>query len=228
MESRSLSVRMANNARVSTVCYTSLLPHSSISSHHHEPVKFKVKDREHTLGVVSLPLSDLSNHRNKVWLPLQPHKRSHEASGELQVGCWVTSYHTREAASPGTSHASSQEELLKSKISRGPFSFHRRSPSWSRTRPERHSMYEKPSSTHGHSGAGTEEEQRMLRSFQSDTNLRSGGEEEPEEQREISKSSTDHSLADNASSTVDLSAPGTCTVRVHVCVSALPGRVSVK
>ena len=210
------------------MCYVSLLSCSSISSHHHEPVKFKVKDREHTLGVVSLTLSDLSNHRNKVWLPLQPHKRSHEAYGELQVGCWVTSYHSRDAVSPGTSRASSQEELLKSKVSRGPFSFHRHSPSWSRARPERHSMYEKPSSTHGYQGAGTEGEQRTLRSFQSDTNLRSGGEEEPEEQREISKSSTDHSLADNASSMVDQLTNARGSVGIPECLSVLPDRRSVK
>ena len=152
-----------------------------MSSHHQELVKFKVKNKEHTLGVVSLSLTDLSNQRNRIWLPLQPHKKGHEVHGELQVGCWVTSYQTHDSEPPGASHAGSQEELLKAKINRRPFSFHHRSSSWSRKWPQRHSMHENVSNYAEQSG-GFEAEQNPLQSFQSDTNLRSGGQEEGEQE----------------------------------------------
>ena len=157
-----------------------------VSSHRQEPVKFKVKNKEHTLGVVSVSLTDLSNQRNRFWLPLQPHKKGHEVHGELQVGCWVTSYQTHDSESPNTSHVGSQEELLKVKINRRPFSFHHRSSSWSRKRPQRHSMHENMSNYAEQSG-GFETERKTLQIFQSDTNLHSEGEEEGEQ--ELCKSS---------------------------------------
>lgn len=62
---------------------------SSISSHFHEPIRFKVRDKEHTLGSVSVPIAGLTGSPNKQWLPLQPHKRSSDAHGSVLVGCWV-------------------------------------------------------------------------------------------------------------------------------------------
>ena len=50
-----------------------------------------MKDKEHTLGSVTVPLSGLGNSPNKFWLPLQPHKRASEAHGSLQLSCWVRS-----------------------------------------------------------------------------------------------------------------------------------------
>lgn len=105
---------------------------SPISSHFQEPVRFKVKDREHTLGSVSIPLSELSNSPNRLWLPIQPHKRAIEPHGSLQVGCWVTSYHPCERAPPAT-----QEDVRNF---HGPFG---RSPSLNRSNQQRHSIHEK-------------------------------------------------------------------------------------
>ena len=50
-----------------------------------------MKDKEHTLGSVTVPLLGLGKSRNKFWLPLQPHKRASEAHGSLQLSCWVSS-----------------------------------------------------------------------------------------------------------------------------------------
>jgi hypothetical protein len=60
----------------------------SVSSHSHEPIKFKVKEREHTLGTIAVPVAGLSRSRDKSWFPLQPHKRASEAHGSLQLSCW--------------------------------------------------------------------------------------------------------------------------------------------
>lgn len=147
---------------------------SHISSHFQEPIRFKVKDREHTLGSVSIPLSELSNSPNRLWLPLQPHKRASEAHGSLQVGCWVTSYHPCERALPAT------QEDVRVRNSYGPFG---RSPSLSRSNPQRHSMHEKPSSE--------AIKKDGLCTFPSDNNLR--GEEVGED--EARGTSANHSPA---------------------------------
>ena len=62
-----------------------------VSGHFHEPIRFKVKDKEHTLGSVTVPISGLGNSPNKFWLPLQPHKRASDVHGSLQLSCWITS-----------------------------------------------------------------------------------------------------------------------------------------
>lgn len=62
----------------------------SISGHFHEPIRFKVKDKEHTLGLVTVPIAGLGSSPSKFWLPLQPHKRASEVHGSLQLSCWVT------------------------------------------------------------------------------------------------------------------------------------------
>ena len=48
-----------------------------------------MKDREHTLGSVTVALAGLKSSPERLWLPLQPHKRAHEAHGSLQLSCWV-------------------------------------------------------------------------------------------------------------------------------------------
>ena len=63
----------------------------SICSHFNEPIRFKVKDKEHTLGSVTVPIAGLGSSPSKIWLPLQPHKRASEVHGSLQLGCWVAS-----------------------------------------------------------------------------------------------------------------------------------------
>lgn len=115
------------------------------------------------MGSVFIPLSELSNSPNRLWLPIQPHKRASEAHGSLQVGCWVTSYQPCERALPAT------QEDVRIRNSSGPFG---RSPSLSRSNPQRHSMHEKSS--------GEAIRQDGLGTFPSDTNLRGAevGEEE--------------------------------------------------
>ena len=192
---------------------------SSIPSHSQEPVKFKVKDRDHTLGSVALALAELPGSRNRLWLPLQPYKRAHEAHGSLQVGCWAVSYHQRERAATGSVQTSPQEDA-RPRGSRGPFGFHRHSSSWTRSTPHRHSMYEKPL---GMVVAGGRV-QDGLRSFQSDTNLRGAGEEEEEEGAQV-KSSTDHSQTDITSSTVSNTQCVCFTRRLGVpCTLLTPSR----
>jgi hypothetical protein len=78
----------------------------SVSSHSHEPIKFKVKEREHTLGTIAVPVAGLSRSRDKSWFPLQPHKRASEAHGSLQLSCWVTT--SVRDSNPTSSHVPSR------------------------------------------------------------------------------------------------------------------------
>ena len=92
------------------------------------------------MGVVSLTLASLGGHResSKRWVPLSPHKKGHEAFGELQLECFVSQYRPghgatslSEASSPVSSHTGSQEDILNPKRGRR-FSLHRRTPSWTK------------------------------------------------------------------------------------------------
>lgn len=102
-------------------------------------VKFKVRDRDHVIGIVLLSLTNLGSHResSKKWLPLTPHKKGHEASGELLIECFVSQYRPgqvlslSETSSPISSRMGSQEDIHNFKT-RKRFSIHRRTPSWSK------------------------------------------------------------------------------------------------
>ena len=126
---------------------------SSISSHFQEPIKFKIKDKEHTLGSVSVPVPGLPTSPNKQWLPLQPHKRASEAHGSLQVGCWVSSSGSGEKVSDQIPSTSSHGTFDRSTLPR--------------LHSNRHSMYDSTSS------AG--EKETGMRSYQSDDNVRERG-----------------------------------------------------
>lgn len=106
-----------------------------------QTVKFKVRDKDHVLGVVLLSLTSLGSHReaSKKWLPLSPHKKGHEAFGELLVECFVSQYRPghvvslSEASSPVLSRMGSQEDMLNPGFKKGRrFSLHRRTPSWTK------------------------------------------------------------------------------------------------
>lgn len=108
-----------------------------------QSVKFKVRDKEHVLGVVVLSLASLGSQResDKRWLPLAPHKKGHEVSGELLVECFVSKFlpgppHQQatttgtslsETSSPISSRLGSQEDILQPKKGRR-FSLHGRAP----------------------------------------------------------------------------------------------------
>lgn len=55
-----------------------------------ERFTFKVKDKDHTIGVVKVPVTSLTTISQTTWLPLEPHKKSSEAHGDLQVEYWLS------------------------------------------------------------------------------------------------------------------------------------------
>lgn len=119
--------------------YTLILYRPVSARNQNQSVKFKVRDKEHTLGVVVLSLTSLGSHResSKKWLPLTPHKKGHEVSGELLVECFVSQFRPgqvmslSETSSPISSRIGSQEDILHPKKGRR-FSLHRRTPSWTK------------------------------------------------------------------------------------------------
>ena len=122
-------------------------------------------------------LSDLAHLKSKKWHPLQPHRKSHETHGELLVGCLISEYKvvSPEKVSPATSRTNSTEDLRLGKTHRVKerFSFHRRTPSWSKTRQSSHEL-SPTTSENPLTGSDYEiHSKRVLPTFQSDTNLRS-------------------------------------------------------
>lgn len=141
-------------------------------------MKFKVRDKDHTLGVLQTTLFELTSHKGQKWYPLQPHKKSHDKKlhenlGELLVGCWVSEYKavSPEKPSPSTSRTSSNEDLRKGHRKER-FSFHGRTPSGGRVKHLPHEM--SPTSSEKPLASSDYEihSKRALPSFQSDTNLR--------------------------------------------------------
>lgn len=100
-------------------------------------VKFKIRDKDHVLGVASLCLNNLGNRRefSKRWLTLEPHKKGHEVFGELLVECFVSEYRPGQVVSlseKSSPLSGSQEDILNPKKGTR-FSFHCRTPSWSKS-----------------------------------------------------------------------------------------------
>ena len=116
-----------------------------------------MKDKEHTLGIVTVALSGLSTAPNKQWLPLQSHKKASKAHGSLQVGCWVTEYWEKGSAQEAQPQNSCGSFLLRHPATGN-----------------RHSMSER--TLRGGRGEGD----TGLHTFQSDTNLRAAETEEEE------------------------------------------------
>ena len=75
-----------------------------------------MKDKEHTLGSVLVPVAELKSSPKKLWLPLQPHKKASEAHGSLQLSCWVTH---RESTLDSTPNRASEHSMLWSDNSKG-------------------------------------------------------------------------------------------------------------
>lgn len=63
---------------------------SDVTKLQKERFKFKVKDKDHTIGVVKVPLTSFTTVSQTTWFPLEPHKRSSEAHGELLVEYWLS------------------------------------------------------------------------------------------------------------------------------------------
>ena len=140
---------------------------------------------------------DLSKKTSKQWYPILPSKKSHEAVGELLVEYSVKEYRPCDQKhSPLTSHSPSQEDISSPKVGggvgggsgRGRFSFHRRTPSWSKGRSSSSSVGSdrsqsvshtpddlSPSPTHDKRLTGSDAEihtKSSLITYQSDSNLR--------------------------------------------------------
>lgn len=79
-------------------------------------VTFKLRDRDHTIGIVAIPLSSINRRRTEQWWSLQPYKKEKEAHGELCLQCWVSEWKQvtipgGEEHSPSSPHTGSQEDL---------------------------------------------------------------------------------------------------------------------
>ena len=155
--------------------------HSNVAGKASSAVKFKLRDKEHTIGVATKSIAEITSHKTKQWLPLLPHKsKSHEAVGEILVEFHVSESRPSDLASPTSSHTSSQEDLLHAKPAgiRERLSIHKRSPSLTKAR-----VINKPStdpppslpSQHIERRSGSDYElhaKRSLRSTYSETNIR--------------------------------------------------------
>ena len=192
--------------------YTSLpllpppLPSSAILGRLTTPMKFKVRDKEHTLGVLQMTLSELTSHKGHKWYPLQPHRKSHdkrlhENQGELLVGCWVSEYKmvSPEKPSPSTSRTSSNEDLRKKEHRKERFSFHGRTPSGGRVKHLPHEV--SPTCTEKPLASSDYEihSKRVLPSFQSDTNLRFASFGLHDDQSEMKQVTPEQSPLDSSS-----------------------------
>ncbi len=88
-----------------------------------------------------MSLHALGNQReySKKWLPLIPHRKGNEVFGDLLVECFISKYRPgvamslSERSSPMASRMGSQEDISR----KGRFSFHRRTPSWSKVNSDR-------------------------------------------------------------------------------------------
>lgn len=82
-----------------------------------EQLTFKLRDKDHTIGIVTIPLSSINRRRSEQWWPLQPYKREKEVHGELLLQCWVSEWRHLPAGgesadhSPASSCGGSQEDL---------------------------------------------------------------------------------------------------------------------
>ena len=104
------------------------------AKNHDQVIKFKVRDRDHVIGVVLLNVSNLDGRReaSKRWWPLSEYKKVRDVSGDLLIECFVSAYRSSQLLSAPDKHAfmhGSLENIFNSsKKLRNSF----RSPSWSR------------------------------------------------------------------------------------------------
>ena len=103
---------------------------------------FKLRDKDHTVGIVTIPLSSINRRRNEQWWSLQPYKREKEAHGELLLQCWVSEWRPLPTAasawadnSPASSCGGSQEDLNHSNGSKVRSSSHPLPSTYSSGRP---------------------------------------------------------------------------------------------
>ena len=143
-------------------------------------MKFKVRDKDHTLGVASIPIHNLVRQRDvsKRWLTLVPHKKSHEAHGELLVECFVSETRPAITRSENPSLSNSQEDIHASfkgsGIVRGVkdrFSLHRRNPSWTRSAGSSTPSSPSPKRL---SGSDLELHSRPIKTYTSEGSVRGG------------------------------------------------------
>ena len=87
---------------------------SDVTKLQKERFKFKVKDKDHTIGVVKVPVTSLTTASQTAWFPLQPHKRSSEAQGELQVEYWLSAPFKTEEEEEASNSTAAVENVTES------------------------------------------------------------------------------------------------------------------
>ena len=58
------------------------------------PLKLNIKDKDDMLGQIVIPMSDLPSDEHFLkWVPLGPHKRNSNPTGELCIDCWIDNFY---------------------------------------------------------------------------------------------------------------------------------------
>ena len=58
------------------------------------PLKINVKDKDEPIGQIIFPLSDIPSEEHFLkWVPIGPHKKNSNPSGELCIDCWVEDFY---------------------------------------------------------------------------------------------------------------------------------------
>ena len=64
---------------------------STVTTSEKESFKFKVKDKDHTIGSLKIPVNTAKTTAQLQWHPLEPHKKGSAAHGELLIEYWLNS-----------------------------------------------------------------------------------------------------------------------------------------
>ncbi|XP_057303286.1 uncharacterized protein LOC130640760 isoform X1 [Hydractinia symbiolongicarpus] len=58
------------------------------------PLKINIKDKDDPLGQIIIPVNEIPSEEHFLkWVPLGPHKKNSNPSGELCIDCWVEDYY---------------------------------------------------------------------------------------------------------------------------------------
>jgi len=87
-------------------------PYSDVSKKPHAVIKFKIRDKDTTIGVVHIPIDGMPTMRpGQIWYPLEPYKKITVVHGELCLECWISK--TQQISGKGSSMPSSRETSIE-------------------------------------------------------------------------------------------------------------------
>jgi len=87
-------------------------PYSDVSKKPHAVIKFKIRDKDTTIGAVHVPIDGMPTMRTgQVWHPLEPYKKITVVHGELCLECWISK--TQPISGKGSSMPSSRETSIE-------------------------------------------------------------------------------------------------------------------